>query len=271
MKRIITAIIGLPIILGILLFLPSIYFGVLIGIAVLVMLNEYFRMLERNNIRPYHVLGYVLICFIMVIFYVHIESITVLFFVLPVTILLYSLIQKDEFDVILQRSSLTLFGILYIGGLSSYLIALRGFGNDKTGRELVFLLIGIIWLTDTGAYYVGSALGKRALSPKISPKKTVEGALGGIIFGILGGLLINALFHNFIPMVECALISLLISIIGQCGDLVESLIKRALKTKDAGAILPGHGGMMDRLDAVIFSAPFMYLYFYMKSIMQNGN
>lgn len=266
MKRIITALIGVPIILAIILFLPALYFALLVAVAVLAMLNEYFRMLEKNNIKPYKLLGYALACLIMVIFYLHMESLIVLYFVIPATILLFSLIQKEEFDAILLRSSMSMLGILYIGGLSSYLIALRRInGNDKLGQELVIFLIGIVWCSDTGAYYIGSLLGKHPLTSRISPKKTVEGAVGGVIAGIIGGILINSLFHWFIRMEECIIISLVISIIGQCGDLVESLIKRALKTKDAGSILPGHGGMMDRMDAIIFSAPFMYFYFYLKT------
>ena len=268
MKRVITALIGVPIILAIILLLPSLYFALLVAFAVLIMLYEYFRMLGKNAIKPYKLLGYVLVIFIMVIFYLNMESLTVLYFVIPVSILLFSLIQKEEFDAILLRSSMSMLGILYIGGLSSYLIALRRFnGDDKLGKELLLLLMGIVWFTDTGAYYVGSKLGKHPLTPRISPKKTIEGTIGGVAAGIVGGVLVNLLFHRFIRMEECIVISIVISIIGQCGDLVESLIKRALKTKDAGSILPGHGGIMDRMDAVIFSAPFMYLYFYMKLII----
>jgi phosphatidate cytidylyltransferase len=272
MKRILTALVGVPILLGIIIYLPPLYLALLVSAAVIIMMIEYCSMLAKNSIKPYWALSIILVCFVMALFYFMMASLLVVFFIIPATVLLLSLIQKEDFYTILLRSSMTILGILYLGGCSGYVIALRNFnGDNQMGKQLLLLLIGIVWLTDTGAYFVGSKLGKRPLAPHISPRKTIEGALGGIIGGIAGGLIMNFMFHNFIAVIECIIISFMISIISQCGDLIESLIKRALKTKDAGSILPGHGGMMDRMDALIFAAPFMYLYFYIKVGLFYGN
>ena len=110
----------------------------------------------------------------------------------------------------------------------------------------------VIWSTDSGAYFVGRKLGKRKLAPKISPNKTVEGAVGGIIVSIFIALIIQAIAVPFDSLLHTTIVSLLVSITGQTGDLVESALKRHFGVKDSGKILPGHGGILDRLDSWIF-------------------
>ncbi len=261
LKRILTAIILVPLIIFIILYLKPFYTFLLITVVSLLMMHELWTMLEKNNFRPFKWLGYVLLIMILTIFFIRSNELTNLIFVLPVSILLFSLFQKENFETTLIRSSLSMLTIIYIGILCGYLIMLRSANNnEEMGKKLLILLIGIVWLCDTGAFYIGSWLGRHSLSATISPKKTIEGAIGGLIFGIIGGLLVRALFINTISLTDCILISFFISIISQIGDLVESLIKRSLKAKDSGSLLPGHGGLLDRMDGLIFSAPFMYLF-----------
>jgi len=109
------------------------------------------------------------------------------------------------------------------------------------------------------------------MTVKLSPKKTVEGLIGGVVFGVAGGMVMRYILHGFVGYIESIFVSILLSLIGQLGDLVESFFKRAMKVKDSGHLLPGHGGVMDRMDALIFSAPFMYLYIYMKTMVMMRN
>jgi phosphatidate cytidylyltransferase len=130
----------------------------------------------------------------------------------------------------------------------------------RKSPELILFLLTVVYVGDTGAYMFGKLWGKRKMVPLASPNKTWEGAVGGVIFGILGAIIGRALFLNKISLLQAIICSLFISLIAQLSDPVESLFKRAVKVKDSSSILPGHGGMLDRIDSLILSAPFFYYY-----------
>ena len=148
---------------------------------------------------------------------------------------------------------------MYVGWLLSYLVALRGLDN---GRSWVFLAIFATFGSDSAAYFVGKAIGKHKLAPDISPKKTWEGAIGGLV----GAAAVSLLFLLPTPVQLTAylnwwqmiIIGLLVSIFGQLGDLVESLFKRNAGVKDSGNVFPGHGGMLDRMDSIVFAVVVVY-------------
>jgi phosphatidate cytidylyltransferase len=133
-----------------------------------------------------------------------------------------------------------------------------------TGVYLVWFVFICSWLTDTFAYFTGRLFGKTKLSPVISPKKTVEGSIGGIVFSTAGciaySIYLNSAGIIFIPIVHALIIGFASSIISQIGDLAASAIKRAVGVKDYGKIMPGHGGMLDRFDSILFVAPLIYYY-----------
>jgi len=145
-------------------------------------------------------------------------------------------------------------GLIYIGWTLAHLIAFEDLGN---GRVLVLYLFVAIWGSDSGAYFVGRALGKHKLCPKVSPKKTWEGSIGGIATTCVLLLLLNSYFGLLTPL-AAILIGVAISIIGQIGDLIESLMKRSYGVKDSGNLIPGHGGVLDRFDSIMLAAPVMY-------------
>ena len=151
--------------------------------------------------------------------------------------------------------------LLYVGFLGSYLISLRAIPD---GRWWTFLALPTVWIADTGAYLIGSAIGKHKLAAKTSPNKTWEGYLGGLIFGVLGGigllLLYNRVFEAGldISILEMALFALIISALIPLGDLTESMIKRTAGEKDSGSLLPGHGGIFDRIDSLFWAGPIAY-------------
>lgn len=156
--------------------------------------------------------------------------------------------------------TLKLTGILTIGwALGYHLILLRN--AESIGTHLCFLLAGTVWCGDTGAYLIGRAMGKHKLGTPVSPRKTIEGTIGGLVVGTLVGFLLGAiLLKDTISLVHVAFIGLLLTALGQLGDLSESLMKRTAGVKDSGDVIPGHGGLLDRCDSLIFSAPALYYY-----------
>jgi phosphatidate cytidylyltransferase len=154
---------------------------------------------------------------------------------------------------------------VYVGWLGAHLMMLREMGPIlgaprpyAEGFDYVVFALVVTWGTDTAAYVVGSRWGKRALAPRISPRKSVEGAIAGLIGGTVCGLLVTQLPHHALTLVQALWVGALASVAGQFGDLVESLIKRDTHIKDSSRTLPGHGGMLDRLDSVLFAVPVTY-------------
>jgi len=151
----------------------------------------------------------------------------------------------------------TIAGVVYVGWLLSFLVALRGL---DAGRYWVFLTLFIIFASDTTAFFVGRAWGKHRLALRISPGKTWEGAVAGVVGAIIIGLALVKLFDLPLSYGQAILLSLLVSVFGQLGDLVESLFKRNMGIKESGKLLPGHGGILDRIDSIIFAGVVVYYY-----------
>lgn len=169
--------------------------------------------------------------------------------------------SKNQFSF--DDVGFALIAIIYVGVGFYFFIEMRVLGLDK----LLFALL-TIWATDSGAYFIGRAFGKKKLSAEISPNKTVEGFFGGIFSAILVGLIFHY-FVNFLPTyVQTVFVSVIVSIVGQMGDLVQSAFKRHYGTKDSGTIFPGHGGVLDRFDSLIFIMPI--LYFFIQLISRQG-
>jgi phosphatidate cytidylyltransferase len=156
-----------------------------------------------------------------------------------------------------QRMGWALAGPLYIGGLFGTLIAVFA---DGTRSSWVILALMCGFLSDTAGYFVGSKWGKRPLYPKVSPKKTWEGAYAGLAAGLASGLFAHAFLLPDLALVPAIVLSLVATAAGQAGDLCESLIKRSTGLKDSGDLLPGHGGILDRSDAMLFSSAAVYTY-----------
>ncbi len=169
----------------------------------------------------------------------------------------YYLFCRHDLSVVLLQISLTVFGAIYVGCLISYVGLLRAVDH---GVFWVFLTVGSTFMADTGAYFTGHLIGKHKLAPLVSPGKTVEGFVGGIVASILAAFLCKFLFWREFSFLSCFIIGALIGIIGPIGDLSESLIKRSVNVKDSGQLIPGHGGLLDRVDALLFTAPTVYYY-----------
>jgi phosphatidate cytidylyltransferase len=167
------------------------------------------------------------------------------------------LIARGETGRGLSEWLVTVGGVLYVGWLGSYLVPLRQLDEDG---QWVFLAVFAAFANDTGAYFVGMALGRTPLAPHISPGKTVEGSLGGLLCGVAAVPLLSYALGLDIDAAQAIPLAVLVPVAAQAGDLAESLLKRGAGVKDAGVLVPGHGGVLDRLDSLLFVVPMVYYY-----------
>lgn len=171
--------------------------------------------------------------------------------------LLVALSHPEPNDVAGRRLAWLIAGPLYVGGLLSSVGRLH---MQDHGGQWVLLSMWIAWASDTGAYFAGRFFGKHKLAPRVSPAKTVEGAFGGLLGSLTGAFAAHFWFLPTLPLVDALVLVAVANVLGQSGDLVESLVKRSTGVKDSGSILPGHGGMLDRVDALMFTATACLLY-----------
>ena len=148
-------------------------------------------------------------------------------------------------------------GFLYVPLLLGHLILVRG---EPHGSEWILLLLVIVMSGDSAAFYIGTSFGRRKLYPIVSPNKSVEGALGGLGGSIVGAIAAKYIFFAELTITDAVVMALVLGVLGQVGDLFESLLKRSFGVKDSGSIVPGHGGILDRLDSILFAAPALFYY-----------
>jgi phosphatidate cytidylyltransferase len=262
-RRLLTASVGVPVaivcsLVGGIPFLLAIFFVIGFG------LFEFYRMMEAKGIRPYKTVG--ILAGLVVAWFVYDRGgfYSSLFITLVlVAIMVLELFRRDG-ELAVFHISTTIFGVFYVAWLGSHIILLRRLGEglpqQDVGGFFVILAFALAWGTDTGAYVVGNAIGKRKLLPRVSPQKSVEGAVGGVVFSLAAALIARATFARFLSLPDAVILGLIASVMATLGDLVESLIKRDVKIKDTSHALPGHGGMLDRFDSVLFVAPIVYYY-----------
>jgi phosphatidate cytidylyltransferase len=172
---------------------------------------------------------------------------------------LYYLFRFRDIQSVAGRYAATVAGIIYAGFLITFLAFLKRI-DPKHGGDTVVLVLLVAWIADTGGYFAGRFLGKTKLYEAVSPKKTWAGAWGGLAGSVLGVAVLKLFFAKWLGWDDVFLIAIPGGILGQLGDLAESLIKRSVGVKDSGSLLPGHGGILDRVDAVLFIAPYVYAY-----------
>ncbi len=260
-KRILTILVSVPVI-----FLCT-YFGgwsffILVTALALLSLNEFYSLMNKKGYSPSYVIG-----FLVTIFFTWLVTYTLkhpLWEPYATGILTTAIIVTFTGGIFLKKAqdstvnaAITLIGILYIGWMFCYLILIREL--TAHGAYLFFLMIAI-WACDTSAYLVGTYFGKVKLSPFISPKKTVEGSVAGFVIAIVAALVFGKLIG--MSIVHVVILGSIIGVVSQISDLVESLIKRDAGVKDSSNLIPGHGGVLDRMDSFILTAPIMYYYIF---------
>lgn len=256
-KRIISGLLGFPLIAALLIFGNVYVVDIAFAIFALIALNEYFNGF-KGKAKPIVEVGYLSAMLIAVM---HILNYRVWIIAIPIILLLLFLkVILTNMKVTIYDLGVTLLGIIYIVGLLAFLPFINGLDN---GKLLIWYIIFAAWGTDIFAYFTGKLIGKHKFS-KISPKKTIEGCIGGIIgaviFMIIYTIVINNVYGLNISYIYIFIIAIVLSIIGQIGDFAASTIKRYVEIKDFSNLIPGHGGIIDRIDSVMFVAPFVYLF-----------
>ena len=256
--RVIAAVVFVPIIFA------CIYFGnwALTGLAAFLSAVGIFEYARAVNKRLEHPINYalVIICalFIVGVMKWHYEYALSALLVVFIVIFIAEIFASYH-DV--KRAIATVFGMVYIPVIFGLFQAFEAIPN---GKVYIWMLFVIAFLTDTFAYFVGRFLGRHKLAPAISPKKTIEGSIGGIVFAVAGmiayGVVLQQVFHMTLPVISLIVVAVLASVAGQCGDLAASMIKRHCDVKDFGKIIPGHGGILDRFDSILFVLPIVYVY-----------
>lgn len=248
--------IALPLLILLLGYANSTVFSVFIFLVLLISLAEFNRMGLGNNYCLEQWLAAVLGACVVILLATH--NVILLFPLYTCFFLLFSLFFLFRFQTIESvhhHFSWILLGWFYLPLLLGHLVPLR---QLEHGQRWIFLTLMVIMGCDTLAYFVGSRFGKHKLYPAVSPNKSIEGAIGGLIGSVIAVLLAKYSFMPLIGIADGVLIGLLLGTAGQLGDLFESLLKRACKVKDSGNIIPGHGGMLDRLDSLLFAFPIVY-------------
>ncbi|MBI4181069.1 MAG: phosphatidate cytidylyltransferase [Chloroflexi bacterium] len=269
-KRVITALWGIPVLVVAIWFdTPLPWFTILVavwgGLAVL----EFYRLVATSKVPPLTYFG--LIWTLLFILsrdpalltligpFFDQNRLTPLLLASAVILPLIWLLRREQKEKAFISWAWTTAGILYVGWLLSYLVALKGL-ND--GRNWILLVMFTTFASDTAAFFIGRTWGRHQLAPNISPKKTWEGAIAGAIGAIIVSLLFLLPTPLNLPMnwAQAILLGLIASVFGQLGDMVESLFKRNMGAKDSGNLLPGHGGVLDRIDSIVFTGVVVYYY-----------
>ncbi len=257
--RILTAVVGAPLLLG-LVYLGGWYFGMLVLVLGLLAQHEVYGLMEQAGVRPWKVAGLVMGALLALRALVPWALPLALVGLLGV--LAWSPFSKTEQPL----SSLggTVLGALYPTALLAFLTDLRLAQGPTVGDREAFLLtltvFLLIWATDILAYYTGKAVGKHQLAPAISPKKTWEGSIGGALGAVGVAVALKLTLIAFLAWPHVIALALICGVVSQVGDLAESRFKRSVGVKDSGTILPGHGGVLDRFDAMVLAVPLAYLY-----------
>ncbi len=256
-RRVYTAVILIPVIYAVIRYLPPWGVTVILLVVGSIALMELYRLAFLSC--PNHLLtGVGLVVSTLVIARHHLSvTLADLLLISALALLVILPFSSGPVEHRLKNSSITALGVFYVGFTLSTLVSTRSL---PSGELLVFFVVLVTWAGDTGAYYVGTLWGRHLLAPTISPKKTVEGVVGGLTLAVGAALVAHAWFFHQFSLLDTLFLGFLLGGAGLLGDLCESAIKRRVGAKDSGGILPGHGGMLDRLDSLLFTGPTFYYY-----------
>jgi phosphatidate cytidylyltransferase len=256
--REITALVAAPIAIWIIGWSHEYVFDAAIALIAVLALHEFLSLGKAKGYDVPTILCIAIMLVIMAAFIIQELSVELGMFAALLAIPAWYVIARKDLENSLPSSAIAVLATTYVGMLGGSLIRLR---NDfPEGSKLVFFLLLVVWLGDSGAYYVGKTFGKRKLSPRISPKKTVEGLAGGIATSIAAAVIIHFTFFQAFPLLHAIIAGVILSFAGVVGDLAESMWKRSAAVKDSGTLIPGHGGFLDRFDSILFTAPILYTY-----------
>ena len=234
-------------------------------VAMALALFEFYVLAKQRGLNPDTGAGFLAAIAILVISTFPVDLYNLIFLqwviiILTAGTLVAATFRGAPFDKMLASAGATILGVLYIALLGSYLVTLRMWHKEAVAAHLLSFFFLVLMGADAGAYYTGRALGKRKLAPSISPGKTWEGVVGGIVAALAMATLAHYWFFRELPLKFALPLAAVMTVIGIFGDLAESALKRGAGAKDAATILPGHGGLLDRLDSLLFNAPLIYYF-----------
>ena len=297
LKRVLTAVVLIPIVLLLVLRGPVPVVAFVAGVVALLAIHELLKLAEGYSIRPLYVPTYIFVGLFFLLIAISPDIaptpalstsgfafVAVCATALGPFVFLAIAMRRDELSSAFPAATVAAFGFVYIALPMASLVQLR---EQWEGSFFLLYLLLLVWAGDIFAYFIGKALGTHRMSPRVSPKKTWEGAVASVIASVAVGILMahyavpisRALLHARLieqrdgvftepSMMTIVLLSIVLNFAAQLGDLVESVIKRGAGAKDSGAILPGHGGMFDRIDALLFAAPVLWAYMAWRVLMQ---
>jgi phosphatidate cytidylyltransferase len=255
-----TALVALPVLLGAFFLGPPWLTVAVVAACLAVGLHEFGGLVRARGIRPMRRVGFPLAAalFLDVVWpgWLGVPAAP-----LGALLLLAFTLWRGADVESVTAAAATLLGAVYLGALGGTIAALRTLPPVERGAWRLALLLVVQVAADSFAFFVGHAIGRRRLAPGISPGKSVEGAVGGLVGGVLGALAVRSLGLPALPALHAAALGAAVALMGIIGDLDESLLKRWAGVKDSGTLFPGHGGMLDRLDSLLFGAPVLYYYF----------
>jgi phosphatidate cytidylyltransferase len=297
LKRVLTAVVLIPIVLLLVLRAPVPVLAFVAGVVALLAVHELLKLAEGYNIRPLYKPTYVFVALFFLLIAISPEAsstpalstsgfafVAVCFAGFAPFIFLAIAMRRDELSSSFPAAMVAAFGFAYIALPMASLVQLR---EQWQGSFFLLYLLLLVWAGDIFAYFIGKSLGTHRMSPRVSPKKTWEGAVASVVASVAVGMLMThyavpisrALLHARLieqrdgvftepALFPIIILSIVLNVAAQLGDLVESVIKRGAGVKDSGAILPGHGGMFDRIDALLFAAPVLWAYMAWRVLLQ---
>jgi phosphatidate cytidylyltransferase len=256
LRRSLSTVVLLPLFVWLVVDGPAWLFGAVVVVVGALGQWEFTGMFERAGIQTFRWLGLLGGFLVTASFALPLSEQAVLT-VVVLALLVAGLFRRETGRATWEPVAGTLLGIAYVNWLVGYAVWLYDLPD---GVKWILLLVSVTWLGETAAYAIGSTLGRHKLAPVISPRKTVEGALAQLVASVLGALGARAWFFSGLSVESALAVGLLLGVMGQIGDLIESAIKRSLNTKDTGGLIPGHGGMLDRVDSLLVNTPVLFYY-----------
>jgi phosphatidate cytidylyltransferase len=266
MKRILTALVALPVIVASIWFERlQLVFVLLVAAALMAGLYEFWILSARRDLKAMREVGTFFAVALLILFYFRAPAdapalVVIALVALVIVALASAMLRGAPFERMIGSAGATVTGVLYVVFLGGHLVALRTSFQPTLARHLLFFFLLVVMGSDTAAYYTGRALGRHKLAPKVSPGKTWEGAIGGMIASLAAATLAHYWFFFELSLRAALPLAALMNVLGVVGDLTESALKRGANAKDAASILPGHGGLLDRLDSLLFNAPLLYYF-----------
>jgi len=264
MKRVLTALVLVPILIAIIGYAPPVCFFLLVCAASVLALEEYFSLATQSGLEIFRIPGHGGSILLVASLFGSGGGPWATLLILITSCLMFfalGLRRGNSLSTVLPGVAATVLGLLYISLTLGLLVVVQiSTTSLGPGKHWIFFLLLVVWFGDTGAYYVGRALGRHPLASLISPKKTIEGAVGGLVGNVLAAFVGRQILLPEARLHQLLAVSIVLGVVSQIGDLSESALKRGAGVKDSSNLLPGHGGMLDRIDGVLFASPVMFGY-----------